>query len=464
MIAILAAGLVLGPPPGDWTTHRGNPERTGCRDGRPGPSRPKVLWVHPSKEHFVAGAVPSGDRLYLPALGAFNSGAFHAVDLSDGAAKRILWTKAPPVLRVPTVCAPAVVGDRVVFGEGMHQTEGASLLGLRNSDGRTLWRLTVEGELVHIEGSPTADGGRVYFGAGSGGVLCADLNRVTLDGKEVAAPEVEALVDRRWKELTAKYEQDLKKDPDFAIPPNELSLPQPAPKLWWQQGRNVWHVDGPTAVAEGRVLAGSAFLDVEQKGERALFCMSAEDGRVLWKTPLRFNPWGGPSVAGGRVLVPGSSIRFDPPKAASARGEIVALRLSDGSVEWRLETGAGVLGSVAVAGDLAVFTDTSGRIRALDARTGEPRWEHRGEAPFFAAPAVAGEAVYAADLRGVVRAVGLRDGRLLWKLEAAAAAGAPGMVYGSPVVHGGRLYLATCNVEGETAGQGTVLLCIGEGP
>lgn len=463
MIELACLIVFLAAPPGDWVTHRANPERTGCPDGRPGPSRPKVLWTHPSKEHFVAGPVVSGNRLYLPALGAFNSGAFHAVDLSDGVPKRILWTKAPPVLRIPTVCSPVVTEGRIVFGEGMHQTEGASLLCLRDSDGRTLWKLNVTGELVHIEGSPSVAGRRVFFGAGSGGVLCVDLSRITLDGREIAAAEAETLIDRRWKELSAKYEQDRKKDPDFAIPPSELALPQPAPKLWWQQGRDSWHVDGPTAVADGKVLAGSAFLDVERKGDRALFCLSADDGRVLWKSPLRFNPWGGPSVAEGRVVVPCSSIRYDPQKVGSAQGEVVAVKLSDGSVDWRFETGAGVLGSVALAGGSAVFADTSGRIRALDVRTGQLRWEHRGEHPFFAAPAVAGETVYAADLKGGVRAVGLRDGKLLWKLEAAAAAGAPGLVYGSPAVQGGRIYLATCNVEGEWAGQGTILLCIGEG-
>jgi hypothetical protein len=36
------------------------------------------------------------------------------------------------------------------------------------------------------------------------------------------------------------------------------------------------------------------------------------------------------------------------------------------------------------------------------------------------------------------------------------------MVYGTPVVHGGRLYLATCNL-GADAGRATnVVVCIGD--
>jgi hypothetical protein len=35
------------------------------------------------------------------------------------------------------------------------------------------------------------------------------------------------------------------------------------------------------------------------------------------------------------------------------------------------------------------------------------------------------------------------------------------MVYGSPLLCRGRLYVATCNLEGETAGRGTGVVCIG---
>jgi hypothetical protein len=36
------------------------------------------------------------------------------------------------------------------------------------------------------------------------------------------------------------------------------------------------------------------------------------------------------------------------------------------------------------------------------------------------------------------------------------------MVYGSPIVDGGRLYVATCNVEGDNSRQATAVVCIGE--
>jgi outer membrane protein assembly factor BamB len=459
----LALAGVAAAQPADWTTHRGNPARTGRSDDQPGPMKPKVLWSHASGEHFVACPVAVGDRLYLPGLGAFNTGMVHAVDLADAAARRIVWTKSAPLLRAPSVCAPAVADGKVLLGEGMHQTEAASLLCLRATDGRVLWRLVVEGELAHIEGSPTVAGGRVYAGTGAQGIYCMDLDRVVLEGKEIPLAEAEAAVDRRWKELAAEYEAERKKDPDSAMPPTESSLPQPSPKVRWRQGAGAWHVDGPTAVVDGRVLAGSAYLEKEKTGERAVLCLDAGDGKTVWKTPLRFNPWGGPSVAGSRVLVPASSIRYDPQMVAGAQGEVVALRLADGTPEWKRDVDAGILGPVAVAGGRAVFADTAGRVQTLDAGTGEPRWVYLGQAPFFGGPAVSGDTVYAADLKGVVHALALADGKPLWRLDLGAALGAPGMVYGSPLLHRGRLYVATCNLGGTAGKGGTGLVCIGTG-
>lgn len=447
----------------DWPGHRGGPDRAGVVDARPGPARPKVLWVHRSKEHFIAPPVVGAKRLFVCVLGAFNTGGLSAFEPAE--AKPALWRKQAPLVRFPTVGAPAVADGKVVFGEGMHQTDGTTLHCLRSSDGRSLWRLEVPGELVHIEASPSIEGGRVYVGGGNAGVLCVELGRAALDGKEMSLKEVEAELDRRWKALADKYEEERKKDPDFAIPPNEAALPKPSPKVVWQKGQGgAWHVDAPVLVAGGKVYAASAFLDKEQSGERALVCLNAADGAELWKAPLRLNGWGGATLAGDRVLVPCASIRYDPKEIGHAKGELVAVKVADGSVAWRRDLGTAVLATAAVRGDLAVLCDTAGQVRAFDVRTGEPKWAYKGGSPFFAGAAVTADAVYAADLEGVVHAVGLADGKPRWKLDLGTdpAVKAPGMVYGSPAVAGGRLYVATCNIEGKGVGGETVVVCIGE--
>ena len=71
---------------------------------------------------------------------------------------------------------------------------------------------------------------------------------------------------------------------------------------------------------------------------------------------------------------------------------------------------------------------------------------------------------YAADLQGAVHAIDLKTGTVRWKLDLGTdpAVMAPGMIYGGPVLHGGRLYLATCNLAGANAGRPTAVVCVGE--
>ncbi len=461
--AILLATATAARAEG-WPTYQGNPARTGNLDGVAGPKVPQVLWVHTAPEQYVASPVPVAKALYVSGLGAFNTASFHALALDPVATERTLWTKSTPFLKLPVVGAPAVLGDKLVLGDGMHQTDGAVLRCLEADTGHPLWQLPVDGKLVHMEGAPTIAAGRVYLGGGSAGVLCVDMGRVTLDGKELGLDAIKAIRESRRAELLAKFEEDKKKDPDFAVAPGEDALPKPMPKVLWRQGANAWHVDAPVAVVGDRVLAASAFLDAENVGERALFGLEAGDGSVAWKVPLKINPLGAPAVSGGSAFVGCSTIRFDPKLTAGAKGEVVAVGLADGSVRWRKDVPGGVLGAPAVTDTLVIFTATDGKVRAWDHDTGKIKWTYAGKAPFFAGPALAADAVYAADLKGVVHALNLADGKPRWMLDLATdpAVKATGKVYGPPVLRAGQLYVATCNLdEGDAKGPSAVV-CIGE--
>jgi outer membrane protein assembly factor BamB len=448
-----------------WSTHRGNARRTGADDG-PGPKGPKVLWVHKSENQFIAPLDPGAKDLYASSLGGFNTPGFHALDLDPAGVKQLRWSKQPPLLTQPIAGAPALVQGHtalLVFGDGFHSAEGATLRCLRAADGFPLWQLPVAGKLVHFEGTPTVAADKLYVGGGNAGVLCVAPSRVTFEGKEQDLRLVQPALEQRWKELLAKYEVEKKKDPEFTLPPDEDRLPLATPKRLWQQGKDKWHVDAPVAVVGDRVLAASAYLDDEKAGERALVCLKAGDGSVVWKAPLKLNPWAGPTV-GPYVLVGCSSIRLDPKAIPGATGEVVAIELDTGKVKWRKEVPGGVLASVAVKAGLAIFTATDGKVRAWDAFTGREKWAYDAKSPFFAGPAVAKNTVYAADLRGVVHALNLADGKREWTLDLAAdpATKTGAMVYGSPMVHGGRLHLATCN-PGDTRAQAAgVFVCIGD--
>jgi outer membrane protein assembly factor BamB len=223
-------------------------------------------------------------------------------------------------------------------------------------------------------------------------------------------------------------------------------------------------VDAPVAVVGDRVLVGSAFLDKEKLGDRALYCLDANTGEIRWRRELPLNPWGGPSVAGDTIVVGGSSIGYDPKALKGARGEVTALDLATGTVKWRKDVPGGVISCVAIANGQAIATATDGKVRTFDLVSGERRTILDGKAPFFAPPALAGDLVYVGDTAGVVSAVSLAGGPPKWTLDLSVAPEvmAPGMIYGGPVLQGGRLYVATANLEGPHAGKPTAVVCIGD--
>src|SRR4029079_7297017 len=105
-----------------------------------------------------------------------------------------------------------------------------------------------------------------FVGGGSAGVICADLNNVTLNGQAMATPQGEAQIEKIWKDMADKYEIEKKKDPDFAIPPNEAALPKPAPKVLWEKGKGAWHVGAPLLVAGGTRLVTPRSADQREGG------------------------------------------------------------------------------------------------------------------------------------------------------------------------------------------------------
>jgi outer membrane protein assembly factor BamB len=461
MFALLSGPAVAQEP---WTTYRGNSQRTGCTDGSAGPETPKIVWSFKSKDHYVASPVPADKRLIVSGLGAFNLPVFACLNIDPKAESRTVWVKSAPSLKMPTVSSPAVTGGRLIFGDGMHQTDGATLHCVDLAAGIPLWRYPVPGTLVHLEGSPTVIKDKVYIGGGSAGVLCVDGSKLTFEGKAMGAAEIQAEIAKRWAVLQANYEKEKKTNPDFAVPPSEDQLPRAMPTLVWEQGKGQWHVDAPVAVAGDKVLVASAFLDKEQTGDRALHALDAATGKPAWRKPLKLNPWGGPSVEGDTVIVSGSTINYDPNRLKGAKGFIAAFKLSTGEELWSKEVPGGVLGCAAIGGGAAIVGATDGKVRAFDLASGERKWIYEAKTPIFASPALAKNRVYVGDLKGAIHAIDLANGSPVWTFDLGTQpeTKAPGMVYGGPVVAGGKIYVATCNLEGPNIRQETVVVCIGE--
>ena len=58
---------------------------------------------------------------------------------------------------------------------------------------------------------------------------------------------------------------------------------------------------------------------------------------------------------------------------------------------------------------------------------------------------------------------GATAGAMAWKFDLGKdpAISSPGMVYGGVTVHGGKLVLATCNLDGPLARKPTAIVCLG---
>jgi outer membrane protein assembly factor BamB len=160
-------------------------------------------------------------------------------------------------------------------------------------------------------------------------------------------------------------------------------------------------VDASLNLADGKVLVPTAYLDKEKIGERALYALKADTGDTAWKADLKYNPWGGATVAGDLAIVPGSSIGYYYKELRGAKGDVTALDLKTGEVRWRKTFHwEACSGAVAVADGLAVCTATDGKVRGYKVADGERAWLYDAKAPLFAPPAVVGGVAYAADLAG----------------------------------------------------------------
>ncbi|MCS6866050.1 MAG: PQQ-binding-like beta-propeller repeat protein [Gemmataceae bacterium] len=449
--------------PAPWATYRGNPQRTGNTDGQAGPEKPGVLWSVKSQDHFLAAPVPVREGVYIAGVGAFNRPSVAVFPLAAKNPPVPSWTKSAPYLKLASVSSPAVAGEYLLFGDGLHQDSGGILHCLNATTGQPLWQLVLPGDLIHLEGAPTVVGGQVFMGGGGAGVFCVALDKAVLDGQEYSLAEVAKLQDKKWKELMAKFEEDKKKDPDFAIPPDDSQLLKFAPKKLWHKGAGKWHVDAPVNIAADMVLVPTSYLEKEKVGERALYALQAATGETVWHKELKYNPWGGATVAGDIVIVPGSSIGYYYKELKGAKGDLTALDLKTGQEKWRKEipTG-GILGCAAVRDGLVVCTATDGKVRAYKLADGERAWLYDAKSPFFAPPAVAGGVVYAADLAGTIHALDLKTGNPRWTFSLAQELNAPGMVYGGVIVHRGQLVVATCNLDGPWQNKPTVIVCLGQ--
>jgi outer membrane protein assembly factor BamB len=103
--------------------------------------------------------------------------------------------------------------------------------------------------------------------------------------------------------------------------------------------------------------------------------------------------------------------------AAGHKGDVVALDLKNGRVQWRARTKAPLSGGTAASGDLVVIGTTDGRLFALGAADGKTRWEIRINGEVLAPVAIAEKLIAVRTGDGKLRGLSPADGHELWVQE-----------------------------------------------
>ena len=170
------ASAPVARPPSRGRPTAATPQRTGCTDGKAGPGHARRC-CGCSRRRSTSSPSPVPRR--RPAVRLRPGRLQHRRRSTASTPTRRPRSASPgrrrtPCLKLPTVSSPAVADGKLIFGDGMHQTNGAVLYCLEPDKGTPLWQLPVPGTLVHLEGSPTVADGKVYLGGGAAGVLCVD--------------------------------------------------------------------------------------------------------------------------------------------------------------------------------------------------------------------------------------------------------------------------------------------------
>jgi len=116
-------------------------------------------------------------------------------------------------------------------------------------------------------------------------------------------------------------------------------------------------------------------------------------------------------------------------------GHVYKLRLADGSQLWDVDTGAAIVGGVALAGDAAIVGNSDGTIEALAIDSGKQIWRQKARDRVWSTPVVDGETVYVASMDKRLYAFKATDGTQLWVNDSSA-----GALAATPTVAGDRLY------------------------
>jgi outer membrane protein assembly factor BamB len=173
-------------------------------------------------------------------------------------------------------------------------------------------------------------------------------------------------------------------------------------------------------------------------GGCAFVCVHAETGKIIWRTPTEHPAFGMPAVADGKLIAGIGNATFvtsDPRPA----GSVLCLSAADGKELWRVKVGDGILGAVPVSNGVAYACSRDNWLYAIDTRDGRVIKRLDINAILVCSPAVTEKAVYVVTDHGKVYGIKRADLTFLW--SHALTPGHP--IFSSPTIGVGRLFVGS---------------------
>jgi outer membrane protein assembly factor BamB len=344
------------------------------------PETVQVIWTFEPQQRgaIISSPFVAEDRIYVGAIrdtGFTSSGAVYCLERRTG---KELWQFDNGGKMLHMYSSPCLADGRLYIGEGMHANLVCKLYCLDAATGNELWHFETAG---HIESSPCAAQGKVFFGAGDDGVYCLDAQRGV--------------------------------------------------KQWHFHGP--FHVDTSPTVIGRRLYVGSGVSRLHKTP--AACCLDVENGAVLWRLPTDLPIWGSPAVAGNQVffgLGNGRLIESAQPPESPA-GALLCLNAQTGDVCWRYDVADAVHAKPAVEKQHVYFGARDGGCYCLECGDGRLRWRSDLGSPIVTTPALIDGHLYTIGSAGRVTCLDAETGKTIWALDLAQSTQTKPRLFSSPV-------------------------------
>jgi outer membrane protein assembly factor BamB len=321
---------------------------------------------------FASSPVVDGDSVYASySEMTLRAATLVRLDRHTGLKKWEFLGKNDDLLQM--ISTPCLADGKLYFGEGFHEDLNCKVYCVDAENGKEIWRFKTAGQ---TESSPAVANGKVYIGAGNDGIYCIDAKK----GKKI------------WRYPPAKH-----------------------------KGR-LLRFGGGVHVVGKHVYCGTGIdrLRKGDKGETAVFCLDADTGKLLWKTPAPFPIWSTPVVTDSLVYITsGNGDVFEDDKEPG--GALLCLTADSGKEKWRFKVNNGIIESPALDGHRIYFGCRDGQIYCVGRADGKERWKHFLESPIIGTPVLDTDpasqrsfGVFAAATAGKVCCLNPQNGDLVW--------------------------------------------------